>query len=85
MTDIGIDRRLLQIIFDTAVHSMDFGSGFLDDEEVTALRAVAVLLGVDPLVATPDNFKCKHLGHCVPYSTDPNVAEWQRRCRYCRR
>jgi len=85
MTDISVDKRDLQIVFDTAVHSMDFGSGFLDDEEVTALRAVAVLLGVDPLVATPDNFRCKHVGHCVPYSTDPGAAEWQRRCKYCQR
>ncbi len=33
-----IEDRLLRIVFDVAVHSMDFGSGFLDDEEVAGLR-----------------------------------------------
>lgn len=51
-----------RIVFDTAVNSMDFGSGFLDHEEVEALRAFAVLLGVDPMVATPDNFRCQYDG-----------------------
>lgn len=57
---VQIDREVLQKTFDTAVNSMDFGSGFLDDDEVAALRAVAVVLGVDPLVATPMGFKCKY-------------------------
>ena len=35
---VTIDRAVLQATFDTAIHSMDFGSGFLDDEEVVALR-----------------------------------------------
>jgi hypothetical protein len=58
-----IDDEVLRALFDTAVHSMDFGSGFLDDEEVASLRAVAVILGVDPLEGTPGNFKCKYRGH----------------------
>lgn len=58
-----IDDHLLRVLFDTAVGSMNFGSGFLDDEEVAALRQVAVILGVDPEVATPQNFKCKYRGH----------------------
>lgn len=60
-----IERGLLQILFDTAVNSMDFGSGFLDDEEVAALREVAVLLGVDPMVATPEMFQCKYSGEHI--------------------
>ncbi len=60
--EMVIDRRLLQIVFDVAVESMDFSSGFLDDEEVDALREVAVVLGVDPMIATPENFKCKFDG-----------------------
>jgi hypothetical protein len=50
-------------VFDVAVHSMNFGSGFLDDEEVEALRAAAVLLGVSPDEATPRQFICKYRGH----------------------
>ena len=46
----------IRILFDVATNSLDFGSGFLDNEEVEALRRVAVYLGVDPKEATPDNF-----------------------------
>lgn len=58
-----IDERLLRVLFDTAVGSMDFGSGFLDDEEVAALREVAGMLGADPMVATPGKFRCGYRGH----------------------
>lgn len=50
----------LQILFDALVQSMDFGSGFLDTEEVEALRAIAEDLGVDPMVATPSAFKAQY-------------------------
>lgn len=64
---IEVDRTTLQIVFDAAVGSLDFSSGFLDDEEVAGLRAIAVLLGVDPMVATPLNFKCKYDGKHEPW------------------
>lgn len=54
---MDIDRETLQVVFDTAVHSLDFSSGFLDHDEVIALRATARLLGVDPEAATPINFR----------------------------
>lgn len=57
-----LERRLVEILLDTAVGSLNFGSGMLDDEEVSALREVARLLGVDPMEATPENFKCKYRG-----------------------
>ncbi|SCF42419.1 hypothetical protein GA0070618_6657 [Micromonospora echinospora] len=46
----------LRILFDALCHSLDFGSGFLDTEEVNALRAIAGYLGVNPMVATPSEF-----------------------------
>lgn len=66
---IEVDDEVLRALFDVAVSSMNFSSGFLDDEEVGCLRQVAVILGVDPMVATPDNFRCKYRGHheAVPY------------------
>lgn len=75
---IEIDKILLQIVFDCAIHSDNFGSGSLDDSEVDALRAVAVLLGVDPIVATPRNFQCKFLGarDLVPYSFGKPGLKW---------
>jgi hypothetical protein len=80
-TPITIRRDVLQIVFDAAVNSLDFGSGFLDDEEVEGLRAVAVALGVDPMVATPFNFKQKY-PHAHEWQTP--VASWQRQGRWCR-
>jgi len=73
---IQIEKTTLQCVFDAAVNSLDFTSGFLDDEEVEALRAVAVLIGVDPDVGTPNNFKCKYqsghdFGVVQPTSSDP--------------
>ena len=58
-----INDEVLRALFDVAVSSMDFGSGFLDDEEVHALREVAGILGVDPAEGTPANFRCKYRGH----------------------
>jgi hypothetical protein len=55
-----IDDELLRALFDVAVSPMNFGSGFLDDEEVASLRQVAGIIGVDPAVATPANFRCKY-------------------------
>jgi hypothetical protein len=52
----------LQRLFDTAVNSMDFGSGFLDNEEVVTIRYFAKMLGVDPITATPGNFR-KQFSH----------------------
>lgn len=59
---IVIDLELLRALFDSAVASPFFGSGVLDDEEVTTLRRVAVIIGVDPMVATPHNFQCRYTG-----------------------
>lgn len=64
---IQVPKLTLQIVFDAAVESMDFGSGFLDTEEVGALREVAVLLGVDPRVATPDSHWAAYYGGKKPY------------------
>jgi hypothetical protein len=50
---VEVPKVALQLVFDALCQSLDFGSGFLDDEDVEGLRAVAVALGVDPMVATP--------------------------------
>lgn len=46
----------IRVVFDIAISSLDFGSGFLDNAEVRALRTLAVQLGVDPDEATPFNW-----------------------------
>lgn len=62
-----IDRELLQIVFDLVCNSMDFGSGFLVDEDVVAMRKCAEILGVDPMEATPRGFRCRYRGGHDPY------------------
>lgn len=73
-----IDDEVLRALFDVAVSSVDFGSGFLDDEEVACLRRAAEILGVDPMVATPDTFKCKYRGHhnAEPYLDISMFTSW---------
>jgi len=75
---VTVDRTMLQIVFDVAVNSLDFGSGFLDDEEVTGLRAIAESLGVDPMVATPEKFRCKYAGQ-------HELLKDTTLCRFCQR
>ena len=58
---VTVPREMLRIVFDAAVNSLDFGSGFLDDEDVEALRDIAIRLGADPDDATPFNFDDKYL------------------------
>ena len=53
---VSLDRGHAQRIFDALVNSLDFGSGFLEDEDVEALRALAILLGVNPILGTPREF-----------------------------
>ncbi len=72
--EVIISKKLLQIVFDTAINSMDFGSGFLDNEEVEALREIAVILGIDQMVATPDPFKCQYGYH--NYATEDSAHTW---------
>lgn len=63
-------------VFDTAVGSMNFASGFLDNDEVDALRAFAVRLGLDPMDATPHVFS-----HSYPH---PFVAGYYpTKCQWC--
>lgn len=54
---ITIPKLTAQILFDALANSMDFGSGFLDTEEVEALRGLAVAIGVDPATGTPLEFQ----------------------------
>lgn len=57
MTTHQIAHEDLQALFDMCVNSMNFGSGFLETGDVVLLRKVAVLIGVEPWVATPREFR----------------------------
>lgn len=53
----GVTPDDVKALLDIATQSLDFSSGFLDDEEVALLRRVAEAVGVDPMAVTPENFK----------------------------
>lgn len=82
---VSIRRGDLRAVLDVATGSMDFGSGFLDNEQVEALRTVAVVLHIDPIEVTPSNFACLYQGHdWAPYDRpESQVGEAPR--FYCRR
>ena len=83
---ITIPKATAQILFDALVHSMDFGSGFLDTQEVEALRGMAAALGVDPREATPLEFIAQypHAFKFTGFRTEAaecEVGPYSRRCR----
>jgi len=80
---ITVPRGNLQDMFDIIVGSLDFGSGFLDLEQVEMLRAVAVLLGVDPMKATPYDQTTRY-PHPFVSAKDINGVPTGR-CRTCSR
>lgn len=78
---------MAQDLLDIIVRSLDFGSGFLDNDEVDQLRSLAVLIGVDPDLATPGNHICRfHGGHDwkdwqpEPFSRTPSEQRFCKRC-----
>jgi hypothetical protein len=83
---MNIPEDTAKAVFDIAVGSLDFGSGFLDDEQVERLREYAVLIGVNPWEATPENHKPKYCpGHVWeehPGTTYPTHRPF-RRCTVC--
>lgn len=71
----------LKTIFDLAVNSLDFGSGFWDQPEVDVARRLAEVLGLDPFeTATPREMKANYPhaflpfygGECVRLTHDPS-------------
>lgn len=60
---VEVRRGDLRAVLDVATMSLDFGSGFLDSEQVVVLRRLAEIVGIDPRVATPANFVCQYYGH----------------------
>lgn len=60
MSIVEIEFSVLQQIFDTAIDSENFNAGILNKREVEALRECAVILKMDPAMATPENFKFEY-------------------------
>lgn len=80
----------LQALFDIAVGSMNFTSGFLDSDEVAVLRRVAVAIGVDPMVGTPREFATQFPHDYKEEDYRNHKSEWIRKaqlgkCDWCAR
>lgn len=63
---IAVPTEDLRTLFDIAVGSLNFVSGFLDSDEVDALRRVAVQISVDPMAGTPKEFALRTAHQFVP-------------------
>lgn len=59
-TYIEVPEPALRALLDLAIDSMDFGSGFWEQEDTDAAREVAELLGVCPNAATPTEMLSKY-------------------------
>ena len=59
---VTLPRELVAALIDMALTGDAGMSGWMDDEQVDGLRAAATAIGMDPMAATPRNFKCKHRG-----------------------
>jgi len=85
MTDetgmILMARGNVQEMFDIIVGSLDFGSGFLYEEQIQMLRAVAVQLGVNPMVATPSDRAKAYPHRFEAFGVWTNAL--QLACRFC--
>lgn len=72
---VTIPKDTAQRLFDALTGSMDFGSGFLESDDVEALRALAVAIGVDPATGTPSEFAAQY-PHTFEGETDRQRIAW---------
>lgn len=85
-TIIEVRRGDIQALLDLATGSMDFGSGFWDQEQVEIARKIAGVLNVDLMLVTPSNFVCQYKGEheWVPWGNlKPLNGTVNRFCRLC--
>jgi len=81
---VTIQLEDLRAIFDLAVNSLNFNSGFWTTEDVEIARRIAVIIGVDPMKGTPFLFasqyphEWKSLRPDKPESYTPEFS-----CLYC--
>lgn len=81
---IEVRRGDLRALLDLATGSMDFGSGFWDEEQAEIARKIAGVLDVDPVLVTPPNMVCKYKGEHVwqDVSNSPLLI-WRGATKYC--
>lgn len=82
---IEVRRGDIQALLDLATSSLDFGSGFWDEEQVEIARKMAGILGIDPFVVTPSNMACKYRGEHQWRDLKPGEhwGMWGNATRWC--
>lgn len=76
---VAVPRVLLKTLYDLAVGSLDFGSGFWDEEDQTAAARVGALLGIVVDQAEADVYIAKHGGSVSAAAN--SIVRFGRRCR----
>ena len=66
MTDVTIPLETLQKLFDIAMSGAAASSGYMDNEEVEALRSLAPILGISEIEATPSSFRAQYAHEFKP-------------------
>ena len=70
MTDtdpVTLTVEQVRAVLDLITGTLDYGSGFLCDEDVVLVRSVAAAIGVDPNNVTPYNYVCKYNNDAKPH------------------
>lgn len=78
MSKVSIETDDLKALFDLVAQSMDFGSGFLDGEDVVLLRKIAEMIGVDPIAGTPSTHASQY-----PHVFQGPGSQFDLRCSHC--
>lgn len=75
-----VQRETLAVLVDTITGSLDYGSGFLDIEDVQALWDAALTLDIPLMDVTPSEFR-----HLLPHPMARHSweSETVRRCSIC--
>lgn len=81
-TQITLNKEDLQALFDLAVEGEGMMSGWWGQEEVNAARKIAVLLGVNPMAATPREFADRTRHDYEPVAT--GVGGIYTKCKWCK-
>ena len=87
---LTIRKGDLRALLDMVTGSMDYGSGFLNNEDIEILRKAARVLGINPDEVTPTQHVCQYRGTHQwvknPWKRrdPPQTGDWWY-CKDCRR
>lgn len=93
--EVIVKREEIQIALDLMVRLDEQGSGSMEDTDVETLRRFAVILGIDPITVTPEQFANRYYHEWVHhtweikannYGSPRLVTQWDQdgRCKYCK-